>query len=523
MKKNRFKMSFIAYCLWYFSLYSFILIGIIFAINFFINQKIENMFPSLEDVLKYENYLKKDDFQRIPLKKFKRNEIVIYDEQDTILFYTQNHLKLSINSSDLEFIYSYYDNSNYYIEEFTSKKGNTYYYLIQILNDTSEIELAGPVYAILDEELNIVKGNAFKGRKQLTEREFELLQGLNEGNYIEKYTYENERGEKRSLIFLEPSFDSTEYQHAINRIYSIWLYLIPIVILLELLIMYSFFRRIKKAINPMEELLNTYEKSGVVIYDEREIPYEFSKFFASFQELLANLEKERVKNEQIYKDKQSVITNISHDLKTPLTVIQGYAKAFKDGMVPKGKEEKYMDAIYNKCNIAVQTIDALFEYTQMEHPEYKLHLEHLDFVEFCKTYLANKYIDLELQGYKLVFELPEKVIMKDFDSLLIRRLFDNIIGNSVKYNKKGTTIYFKLVDRGKKVKVILADNGVGVEETTRKNIFLPFVMGDKSRSSGYGTGLGLCIAKRVVDLHHGKIECIEEPLRPYAFEIDILL
>ncbi len=523
MKKNRLRKSFIAYCLFYFSLYSCFLIIAIFLINIFINQKLEDIFPQLEDVLEYEDYLRRDEFYRIPLKKFKRNEIVIYDESESILFYTQHRLNFSINSGDLDFIYSYYDNSNYYIEQFTNKEGKLYYYLIQILNNHHDVEMEGPTFAILDEQLNIVKGNAFEGREQLTERELELLQGLNEGNYIEKYTYETERGEKRSLIFLAPSFDSVEYQHIVNRIYSIWLYLIPIVILLELFIMYSFFKRIKKAINPMQELLTVYEKSGTIIYEESEIPIEFSRFFVSFQELLANLEKERVKNEQIYKDKQSVITNLSHDLKTPLTVIQGYAKAFKDGIVPKDKEEKYMDAIYNKCNIAVQTIDSLFEYTQMEHPEYKMHIEHIDFVEFCKAYLATKYIDLELQGYKLEFSLPEKAIFKDFDSLLIRRLFDNIIGNSIKYNKKGTTIYFKLLDRGRKVKVILADDGVGVDETIRNKIFSPFVMGDKARSSGHGTGLGLCIAKKVVDLHRGKIYCIEEPVRPYAFEIDILL
>ena len=91
----------------------------------------------------------------------------------------------------------------------------------------------------------------------------------------------------------------------------------------------------------------------------------------NFSHLLDQLAEVQKEKDEIYRERQRMITDISHDLKTPLTVIQGYAKAFMEDMIPEDKKEKYLTAIYNRSVLATQLIDTLFEYMRMEHPGYR--------------------------------------------------------------------------------------------------------------------------------------------------------
>lgn len=94
-------------------------------------------------------------------------------------------------------------------------------------------------------------------------------------------------------------------------------------------------------------------------------------------------------------EKQKLIVDVSHDLKTPLTVIQGYAKALSERRVPSEKQDAYMESIYNKAKLASDMVNDLFLFTQMEHPRYPLHLEKTDFNEFVKSFFAEKYMEID--------------------------------------------------------------------------------------------------------------------------------
>jgi len=522
MKRNKVKQkSFIGYCVFYFSLYSCILIFSIIGIHVLIEKRLDRVLPTMDDFLTYSNYLEEDAFSKIPLNKFKNNDIIIFDENNNEIFATKNKYQGYISVDDLQFINCYYDNFYYTVKEIVRDDGNLYYFISKNYNDDGYFTKIDD-YALLDKDLNIIKGDAFGKKKGLSKRELYLLEGfVGDHGLIEKYNYQTKGKEKRTLIFFTPPFDEDHYSEQVGQIYTLWLYLVPIVAILELGLVYCFFIKIKKMVMPLKKMVDDYTTLAVI--DEQSVPKEFKELCASFKRLLAKLNKEKEKREIIYKEKQSIIANISHDLKTPLTVILGYAKAFKDQMVSKEKHNQYIDAVYNKSVIAVRIIDSLFEYTQMEHPDFKACFEVKDFNQFCKEYLLVKYTDLELQGYRLEFHLLNKELKRNFDSNLMTRLFDNIIHNSVKYNQKGTTIYFRLIYRNNKLKIIFADDGKGIDKEIQQGLFSPFVMGDEARSSGSGTGLGLYIAKRVVEIHNGTIKLVTKPKRPYHFEIDVLL
>ena len=119
--------------------------------------------------------------------------------------------------------------------------------------------------------------------------------------------------------------------------------------------------------------------------------------FESLMEKSKKLESEKIK---IYEDKQKIIANLSHDLKTPLTVIHGYSKAFLDNVVPENKKKQYLETIYKKSIVATDAIDSLFMYAHLNHPEYGPSLENVDIVMYSRNYLAEKYNEIESNGMK---------------------------------------------------------------------------------------------------------------------------
>lgn len=519
MKRNK---SFIWYCVCYFTLYAFILFLSFVFINLIVNKRLQNITVSLPDLLKYNHFLERDDFNKIPLRRFKRNEIAVFDENNNLIFSTRNHKDFYINSEDLAFISNYYDNSYYHIQEYLNENNEKVYFISKnIYNDGYEFERITD-FAELDTKLNILRGTMFGEKKSLTQREFELLQGtFSKKSYLEKYSYETKDKKERTLIFFAPILDNRAYSRATRTIYSLWFMIVPVIILFELFITFLFFRKIKLLIAPIKRTIDNYEKMELEDFNDSEIPKEFLGIFHSFKQLFVKLKDEKEKRANEQRERQDVIANLSHDLKTPLTVIQGYSKAFKDGVVPPEKQVKYMEAIYNKSLATVNIIDSLFEYSQMEHFAFKPNFQISDFSEFCKEYLALKYTDLELQGFKLQFHLYESKVMFRFDPRLITRLLDNIINNSIKYNRKGSTIYFDFFYKNEEIRLVLADNGVGIDPNITDDLFMPFIIGDVARNSGNGTGLGLYIAKSVVLLHNGTIHILKEPKRPHKFAIEI--
>ena len=158
----------------------------------------------------------------------------------------------------------------------------------------------------------------------------------------------------------------------------------------------------------------------------------------------------------------------------------------------------------------------------MEHPNYNLELKEKDICIFLRNYMADKYNEIDLQGYELEVDIPEERIICNIDQVELSRAFENIINNSIKHNESGTIISCSLSRQEDYVKIILADNGCGIPEAIKKDIFDPFVVGEKSRSK-QGSGLGLAVSKKIINAHKGTISLIEPPRNHYKVEFEILI
>lgn len=519
--KNKQK-SILRICILHLSVFSLIIIAFFFTAKQISDLSFQNAIPIIDDIMQYETKLKTEDYSSIPIKKIKNSSFAVFDENDRLLYYSSDELKNIFDNDEIRFASDTYNQIWFTVSAITEndKKG----YIITKLqynfyDDIDEIIS----YCIIDDDYNIIEGDLFSDKKQLTQEEFEILSNdtLSNKKLIEKATFVTDSGQQRSLALVTPAGDQKFYKNAQQKAQLIWILMVPLMLLLIIIETKLFVSHIKKTFYPLDEAVRAFEINKQFKIDSDDVPKELESFVYDFTELIDILNYEKDKNEASYKEKQRVFANLSHDLRTPLTVIQGYSKAFIDGMVPEEKTKQYMTAIYNKVTDAANTMDSLYEYSQLEHPDYQIKIQTDNLCEFCKEYLAEKYNEIELNGFILDFSIPEKSISFSFDRVLMKRLFDNIIGNSIKYNEAGTTIYFSLTEKANEIILSLGDNGVGMPDNIRENAFRPFVIGDEARTNNKGTGLGLTISKSIVNRHKGKIKFVYPPNPPYKTQFYI--
>ena len=220
------------------------------------------------------------------------------------------------------------------------------------------------------------------------------------------------------------------------------------------------------------------------------------------------LEEEKAAFRQDYEKRRNLmLSDIAHDLRTPITTIAGYAKALNDGMVAdEQKKREYLEAIQNKSQRMNNLINLLYEYVKLDSDNFSLKKEKVDLAEFLRENAALLYSDVEEKGMELVVNIPETPCVVEIDTLQMSRVITNLINNSIRHNEPGTTITIELKDILYNREIIISDDGTPIEESIADHIFEPFSVGDTSRRTKGGSGLGLSIAKRIVEMHGWEID-----------------
>ena len=236
------------------------------------------------------------------------------------------------------------------------------------------------------------------------------------------------------------------------------------------------------------------------------LPYLISAYWyyrsvsGKMKELLAE-EKER--KEAYDRQRNLLLSDIAHDIKTPLTTVCGYARALVDDMVPEEEKKKeYLRAIYAKSLRMDDLITLLFEYVKMDSDGFSLHKEKADLGELLRENAALLYADFEENDIELEIEIPEKAFPYEMDKVQMGRAVTNILTNAVRYNEKGTKVCVSLDEA---YCLCIADNGTPIEDELAEHIFEPFSRGDKTRSTSGGSGLGLSISAKIVQMHGGEL------------------
>lgn len=232
------------------------------------------------------------------------------------------------------------------------------------------------------------------------------------------------------------------------------------------------------------------------------------------------LEEER-KAEQA---KNELITNVSHDLRTPLTSVVGYLGLIEQDRYRDEVELRHYIAIaYDKSQHLHELIDDLFEYTRMRHDTIALKREPINMVEMLGQLLVQYHLPMQEAGIKGELHSEEKQIIVNADAGKLARVFENLISNAMSYGREGKRIdvWIKLVEG--KVSVAVVNYGEPISAIDLPHIFDRFYRADKSRTrwSG-GSGLGLAICKSIVEKHGGVIDADSNTERT-AFRVTLPL
>lgn len=233
---------------------------------------------------------------------------------------------------------------------------------------------------------------------------------------------------------------------------------------------------------------------------------ELCQSFEQMREQLKQSSEERVLNE---KENRELISNISHDLKTPITAIKGYVEGIMDGVADTPeKMEKYVRTIYNKTNEMDLLINELTIYSKIDTNRIPYNFSKINVAEYFEDCVEEIGMDLDSKGIGLSYiNHAEDDIVVIMDPEQIRRVIHNIISNSVKYlDKQNGFINIRVRDVGDFVQFEFEDNGRGIAAKDLPYIFERFYRAEKSRNSATGgSGIGLSIVKKIIEDHGGKI------------------
>ncbi|MDP3388146.1 MAG: HAMP domain-containing sensor histidine kinase [Eubacteriales bacterium] len=312
----------------------------------------------------------------------------------------------------------------------------------------------------------------------------------------------NLNGENK-IVFLEGLYKDRPYEESV---------LVMVIILMSvILFIFVFFRLANNRINYIHEISETVGRiskgdldSQIRISGQDELTW----LAGNINMMGQSIRERNAIEEKMEKSKKELITNMAHDLSTPLTSIIGYLNLIKDRKYPdESKLVEYVEICFNKSQQLKQLISKLFEYSKLTSEAIKLEKTNLDVNRLIDQVKVEYFHLIEDNHLQLELDLnPEKPFIYA-DPILVVRVFENLIHNAIKYAKKPGILRIKSIIENDDVLVTFSNNidRKQFKNDDMKRIFERMYIKDQSRSQGSGSGLGLAISREMVELNGGKI------------------
>lgn len=328
----------------------------------------------------------------------------------------------------------------------------------------------------------------------------------------------------------ERRFETTEMEAMVRQSYLLFVLvflLIGIGVIVVLLVLATIFTRkmTDMVMEPLEQLSAGAKRvkegnleEDVIYAGEQEFE-QVCQTFNEMQKAILDSKRQQEKNEQARID---MVTGISHDLRTPLTSIQGYVKGVMDGIANTPEKQKlYLETAYESTKEMNTLLQKLFGFSRMESGQMPFHMVKIDLKEYVQMYVAQKEAVLDLSEVQFIMEqdsdyledaneLSESDILPEVlvDVEQLRRILDNLLENSRKYaGKKPVEIWIRVRAEKEFLMLEWKDNGQGVPEEKLPKIFEQFYRCDEARNEK-GSGVGLYVVKYIMEQHGGRV-CAE--------------
>ena len=287
----------------------------------------------------------------------------------------------------------------------------------------------------------------------------------------------------------------------------------------------------KGVFSPINELNVAMSKIKEGNFDymlQTDVKGEMGDLFRNYEDMRLRLKESIEENKLHERQHKELVSNISHDLKTPITAIKGYVEGIMDGVADTPeKVDKYIRTIYNKANDMDKLINELTTYSRVDNNKINYKFLRINVADYFSDCVEEIGLDLESRNISLNYtDLVEPDTMVIADPEQMKKVINNIISNSVKYmNKPHGEIDIRILDEVDSIRIEIEDNGKGIAQKDLPLIFERFYRTDASRNSAQGgSGIGLSIVKKIVEDHGGYIwatskegegTCIHFVLRKY--------
>lgn len=253
----------------------------------------------------------------------------------------------------------------------------------------------------------------------------------------------------------------------------------------------------KKLVEPIEKLA-----TNIMLVDENNVYEEIRPFVNTIKEQHINI----INNAQL---RQEFTANVSHELKTPLTAISGYAELIGNGMTGKEDTIRFSNEIHSNANRLLSLINDIIKLSELDEADHQMEMERIDLYELAENCVQMMQVTAEKQGIRLTLEGESAMVMANKG--LMDEVFYNLCSNAIRYNKPGGSVTVTVGTKDEHPFLSVADTGIGIPKECQERVFERFYRVDKSRSkSTGGTGLGLAIVKHIVAQHNAALHLDSE-------------
>ena len=241
----------------------------------------------------------------------------------------------------------------------------------------------------------------------------------------------------------------------------------------------------KKLVEPIEKLA-----TNIMLVDENNVYEEIRPFVNTIKEQHVNI----INNAQL---RQEFTANVSHELKTPLTAISGYAELIGNGMTGKEDTIRFSNEIHSNANRLLSLINDIIKLSELDEADHQMEMERIDLYKLAENCVQMMQVTAEKQGIRLTLQGESTMAMANKG--LMDEVFYNLCSNAIRYNKPGGSVTVTVGTKDERPFLSVADTGIGIPRECQERVFERFYRVDKSRSkSTGGTGLGLAIVKHIV-------------------------
>ena len=293
-------------------------------------------------------------------------------------------------------------------------------------------------------------------------------------------------------------FIQTKAQEIESGLDRVLLKIIPVTAGVLILSGIALFLFVRSALRPLRKMRDASESIAEGNFDlrvdedrgGRELK-EVSRAFNTMTKKLQGIEAGR----------REFVANVSHELRSPITSIRGFAEGMADGVIPEEEQPKYLRLVADESRRLSGLVDDLLALSRLERDDVQLEMSDFDINEMLRRAIIRRMADVEEKKIEIACEPETDPCRVRADRDRIEQVVINLLDNAIKFTGEGGKITLSSRVRNGLAEITVRDNGIGVAEEDREKIFDRFFTADRAHTSGKGTGLGLSICKRIMDMH----------------------